>query len=82
MKRYVGAALNRRLAKVADADQRRDNVCPSRSGMPSNVFDVGPTLYKCYTNVLCLLDGVHVVLEMDVICSGSNLDPLSLTCVE
>ena len=20
-----------------------------------NVFDVGPTLYKCYTNVLCLL---------------------------
>ena len=21
----------------------------------TNVFDVGPTLYKCYTNVLCLL---------------------------
>ena len=21
-----------------------------------NVFDVGPTLYKCYTNVLCLPD--------------------------
>ena len=20
-----------------------------------NVFDVGPTVYKCYTNVLCLL---------------------------
>ena len=20
-----------------------------------NVFDAGPTLYKCYTNVLCLL---------------------------
>ena len=20
-----------------------------------NVFEVGPTLYKCYTNVLCLL---------------------------
>ena len=20
-----------------------------------NVFDVGPTMYKCYTNVLCLL---------------------------
>ena len=20
-----------------------------------NVFDVGPTLYKCYTNILCLL---------------------------
>ena len=22
---------------------------------PNNVFDVGPALYKCYTNVLCLL---------------------------
>ena len=22
----------------------------------TNVFDVGPTLYKCYTNVLCLLE--------------------------
>ena len=22
----------------------------------TNVVDVGPTLYKCYTNVLCLLD--------------------------
>ena len=21
-----------------------------------NVFDVGPTLYKCYQNVLCLLE--------------------------
>ena len=28
----------------------------------SNVFDVGPTLYKCYTHVLCLLGGkiIHV----------------------
>ena len=25
-----------------------------------NVFDVGPTLYKCYANVLCLL-GSHVI---------------------
>ena len=24
-----------------------------------NVFDAGPTLYKCYTNVLCLL-GSHL----------------------
>ena len=21
-----------------------------------NVFDIGPTLHKCYTNVLCLLE--------------------------
>ena len=29
-----------------------------------NVFDVGPTLYKCYTNVLCLLgwyNDLHVL---------------------
>ena len=25
-----------------------------------NVFDVGPTLYKCYKNVLCLL-GLPVI---------------------
>ena len=24
-----------------------------------NVFDVGPTLYKCYTNVLCLLGMIY-----------------------
>ena len=26
---------------------------------PHNVFDVGPALYKCYTNVLCLLGSPH-----------------------
>ena len=28
--------------------------------MLTNVEDVGPTLYKCYTNVLCLLDDDHI----------------------
>ena len=28
----------------------------------TNVFDVGPALYKCYTNVLCLLGRVSAVL--------------------
>ena len=29
------------------------------AGCRPNVFDVGPTLYKCYTNVLCLLGCVQ-----------------------
>ena len=29
-----------------------------------NVFDVGPTLYKCYTNVLCSLGCVSVAACM------------------
>ena len=30
-----------------------------------NVFDVGPTLYKCYKNVLCLL-GVAPIKTMEM----------------
>ena len=28
-----------------------------------NVFDVGPTLYKCYTNVFCLLGETIIVIS-------------------
>ena len=31
------------------------NICITFVQRRSNVFDVGTTLYKCYTNVLCLL---------------------------
>ena len=31
------------------------NICIIFVQRRPNVFDVGPTLYKCYTNVLCLL---------------------------
>ena len=31
------------------------NICITFVRRRPNVFDVGPTLYKCYTNVLCLL---------------------------
>ena len=38
------------------------NVDPTQSkhfyNINANVFDVGPTLYKCYTNVLCLLGSI------------------------
>ena len=30
----------------------------------TNVFDVGPTLYKCHTNVLCLMGSVSLTLQI------------------
>ena len=40
--------------------QQTQNICITFVQPWSSVEDVGPTLYKYYTNVLCLL-GVHVV---------------------
>ena len=34
--------------------QKTQNICITFVQRRPNVFDVGPTLYKCYTNVLCL----------------------------
>ena len=31
----------------------------------NNVEDVGPTLYKCYTNVLCLLEYLSYPLKRE-----------------
>ena len=31
------------------------NICLTFVQRRPNVFDIGPTLYKCYTNVLCVL---------------------------
>ena len=35
--------------------QQTQNICIKFIQRRPNVFDVGPTLYKCYTNVSCLL---------------------------
>ena len=35
--------------------QQTQNICVTFVQRRTNVFDVGATLYKCYTNVLCLL---------------------------
>ena len=42
------------------SSQQTQNTCITYVQRRPNVFDVGPTLYKCYTNVLCLL-GSHGV---------------------
>ena len=39
--------------------QQMKNICITFVQRRPNVFDVGPTLYKCYTDALCLLGG-HV----------------------
>ena len=38
--------------------QQTQNICKTFIQCRPNVFNVGPALYKCYTNVLCL--GVDV----------------------
>ena len=42
------------LPKSMPTQQTR-HICITIVQCRPNVFDVGPTLYKCYTNVLCLL---------------------------
>ena len=37
------------------ATQQTETICITFVQRRPNVFDVGPALYKCYTNVLCLL---------------------------
>ena len=39
----------------AHTSQQTQNICITFAQCRTNVEDVGPTLYKCYTNVLCLL---------------------------
>ena len=35
--------------------KQTQNICIQFVQRRPNVFDVGPTLYKCYTNIFCLL---------------------------
>ena len=45
------------LEYVDPGVQQTQNISITFVQRQTNVFDVGPTLYKCYTNVLCLLGG-------------------------
>ena len=40
------------------------NTCITFVQRRPKIFDVGPTLYKCYTNVLCLPGVYHVYWEL------------------
>ena len=52
-----------------DASPSKQNICITFVQFWTNVEDVGPTLYKCYTNVFCLLGFgsffVFVILNKD-----------------
>ena len=41
--------------------QQTQNICITFIQCWTNVEDVGPTLYKCYTNVLCLLGSLTIL---------------------
>ena len=43
------------LTAVFVLSQQTQNIFIAFVQCRPNVFDIGPTLYKCYTNVLCLL---------------------------
>ena len=50
------------------ASQKTQNICITFVQRRPNVFDVGPALYKCYTNVSCLLGWASGH------CSGRHVD--------
>ena len=46
------------LRLVKYTSQHTENICITFVQRRPNVFDVGPALNKCYTNVWCLLGGI------------------------
>ena len=42
------------------ASQQTQNICIAFVQRKANVFDVDPTLYKCYTNALCMLGYLYM----------------------
>ena len=54
------------------------NICISFVQRRPNVFDDGPTLYKCYTNVSCLLNTPYIytqpVTTPILLCNTNNGD--------
>ena len=49
------------MGRVIVTNQQTRNICIIFVQCWTNVEDVGPTLYKCYTNVLCLLGRDNIV---------------------
>ena len=43
------------VIRYLELTQQTQNICITFIQRRPNVFDVGPTLHKCYTNVLCFL---------------------------
>ena len=54
--------------------QKIQNICLTFVQRRPNVFDVGPTLYKCHTNVLCLRGSDNVDSE-----GGGEVENVSIS---
>ena len=57
MKLLQGGDVEAGKPGTGEHAQQTQNICITFIKRRPNVFDVGPTLYTCYTNVLCLLGG-------------------------
>ena len=56
--------------------QQTQNICITFVQRRPHVFDVGPALYKCYTNVLCLLGeppAPHTVMLISAISPAEGI---------
>ena len=53
--KLINPVLVARLINVILPSQQTQNTCITFVQRRPNVFDVGPTLYKCYTSIICLL---------------------------
>ena len=62
------------------------NICITFIQRRPNVFDVGPTLYKCYTDILCLLSGYDsligktIIIRFYILLQGIGREQLWLGC--
>ena len=56
--------------------QQTQNICVTFEQCWTNVEDVGPTLNKCYTNVLCLL-GIYDTKYVQCTITTSSIDYVS-----
>ena len=54
--------------------QQTQSMCIPFVQRRPNVFDVVPTLYKCYTNVLCLPGGRLRIVITYTIEAGAHID--------
>ena len=64
--------------QARDYSQQTQNICITFPQRRPNVFDVGPTLYKCYKTVLCLL-GHGTLGERVELAGGTSGTPLLAT---
>ena len=55
--RSKNLARSNNYMMIEPTAQQTQTICITFTQCRPNVEDVGPTLYKCYTNVLCLLGG-------------------------